>query len=77
MKLVVVRRMVIAWWRGIGAKVDAMVEGSELDMVEGEEEEEEDMVVEGNEKEGEGELVDISSYDEPLLCYYVRRNGFD
>jgi hypothetical protein len=49
MKLVLVRRMVTTWWRGIGAKVDAVVEGSKLDMVEGEEEEEED------------ELVDISS----------------
>jgi hypothetical protein len=63
MKLVLVRRMVTTWWRGIGAKVDAVVEGSKLDMVEGEEEEEED------------ELVDISSEDEPLLCYHVRRNG--
>jgi hypothetical protein len=43
-------------------------------MVEGEEEEEEDMVVEGTEEEEEDELVDISSEDESLLCYHVRRN---
>jgi hypothetical protein len=43
-------------------------------MVEGEEQEEEDMVVEGTEEEEEDELVDISSEDESLLCYHVRRN---
>jgi hypothetical protein len=75
MKLVLVRQMLTVWWRGIGAKVDAVVEGNELDMVEGEEEEEEDMVVEDNEEEEEDELVDISSEDEPLLCYHVRQNG--
>jgi hypothetical protein len=40
-------------------------------MVEGEEQEEEDMVIEGTEEEEEDELVDTSSEDESLLCYHV------
>ena len=34
----------IAWWRGIGAKVDVMVDEIVLETVNGEEEEEEDIV---------------------------------
>ena len=42
MKLFLVRRIVTAWWREIGAKVDATVDDIVLEMVVGEEEE--DMV---------------------------------
>ena len=44
MKLFLVRRIVTAWWRGIGAKVNDMVDEIVLEMVDGEEEEEEGMV---------------------------------
>ena len=39
MKLFLVRQIVIAWWRGIGQKVDTMVDEIVLKMVDGEEEE--------------------------------------
>ena len=39
-----VRQIVTAWWREIGAKVDAMVDEIVLEMVDGEEEEEENML---------------------------------
>ena len=42
MKLFLVRWIVTAWWRGIGAQVDAMVDEIMLEMVD--ENEEEDMV---------------------------------
>ena len=45
MKLVLVRRIVTAWWRGMGAKAVAMVDEVVLEMVEEEEEEEEEDVV--------------------------------
>ena len=42
MKLFLVRWTMTAWWRGIGAQVDAMVDEIVLEMVDGKEEE--DMV---------------------------------
>ena len=39
MKLFLVRRIVIAWWRGTRPKVDVMVDEIVLEMVDGEEEE--------------------------------------
>ena len=45
MKLFLVRRIVTEWWRGIGAKVNAMVDDIVLEMVDGEEEEEEEGMV--------------------------------
>ena len=39
LKLFFVRRIVTSWWRGIGPKVDAMVDEIVLEMVDGEEEE--------------------------------------
>ena len=42
MKLFLVRRILIVWWRGIGEKVNAMVDEIVLGMVDGEEEEEQE-----------------------------------
>jgi hypothetical protein len=44
-KLFFVRRMVTAWWSGIGAKVVDMIDGIEPEMVDGEEAEEEEDIL--------------------------------